>query len=290
VLDRWVEPYLRSVKLRDLGGARVGDWRAAILADGAPPTQANAALSVLSSAFGCAVRDGKLPRNPALLLRKLRVAPSRAKALTPVEVDRLRAAMPTLKDVCLVGLMAYAGLRPEEALALTWTSGGAGTLIIDRGYTAGELKATKTHRRRSVEIVAPLKDDLGLLRPRLPSAEALVITGHRGGFLNLRNWRHRVWHPACRTAGIDAVPYDLRHTYASLLIHEGRPLTYVAAMLGHSTSKTTDIYAHLIEESRHASNVPLADAVYAARAELEQAGVYSVCTRGAPRRLRQAAP
>lgn len=48
----------------------------------------------------------------------------RPRAMAPMEVELLRAAVPTPRDVVLVGLLAYAGLRPEEALALTWGSVG----------------------------------------------------------------------------------------------------------------------------------------------------------------------
>jgi integrase len=36
--------------------------------------------------------------------------------------------------------------------------------------------------------------------------------------------------------------YDLRHTYASLLLAEGAPVTCVAAQLGHSSAATTMRY------------------------------------------------
>ena len=58
--------------------------------------------------------------------------------------------------------MFAAGLRPEEALALRWRSVGP-RLVIDEAWTHGELKTTKTRRRRTVPVVGPLADDLALL-------------------------------------------------------------------------------------------------------------------------------
>jgi integrase len=53
-------------------------------------------------------------------------------------------------------------------------------------------------------------------------AVGLVVANGRGGYLDLRTWRRRIWKPACQRAGvIGATPYELRHTYASLLIHGG---------------------------------------------------------------------
>ena len=38
-----------------------------------------------------------------------------------------------------------------------------------------------------------------------------------------KNWRRRIFEPAAKAAGLERVrPYDLRHSFASLLIHEGR--------------------------------------------------------------------
>ncbi len=66
-------------------------------------------------------------------------------------VERIRTAMPSMRDVVLVGLLPYAGLRPAEAFALTWASVTDNVLVIDRSFTAGEIKTTKTRRRRTVE-------------------------------------------------------------------------------------------------------------------------------------------
>src|SRR5262245_16699420 len=43
------------------------------------------------------------------------------------------------------------------------------------------------------------------------------------------------------------VVYDLRHTYASLLLAAGAPITYVSSQLGHSTPATTlRVYARWV--------------------------------------------
>lgn len=291
VIDKWISPYLKGARLRDLGPARVAEWRAAIVADGCPPTQANAALSVLSAALGAAAKDGLLPANPCTGTRRLTVAVRRPRALTPLEVERIRAEMPTLRDIVLLGLMAYAGHRPEEAFALTWGSAAGPVLVVDRSFTAGELKVTKTRRRRTVEIVGPLADDLALLRPKVADPDALVCPGRMGQPLDLRNWRRRVWQPACERAGVKATPYDGRHTYASLLIHEGRSIPYVTAALGHASATTTlDHYAHLFDASRLAPMAPMVESIVAARGELRAAGVYPACTQNPVRVLRAPRP
>jgi integrase len=56
---------------------------------------------------------------------------------------------------------------------------------------------------------------------------------------------------------VGITPYELRHTYASLLIHKGTSLLLVAAFMGRSSATVTlDYYAHAFEEARHAKAVP----------------------------------
>ena len=165
-------------------------------------------------------------------------------------------------------------------------------LVVDRSYTEGELKATKTNRRRTVEVVPPLADDLVLLRPKVWQEDALVCPAPTaraaGGDLNFRNWRRRVWQPACDRAGVRATPYDGRHTYASLLIHEGRSIPYVTAALGQASATTAlNHYAHVFDHARLATAVPMVDAIRAARAEIAAAGLPSACLEHPVRVLRQ---
>jgi hypothetical protein len=89
---------------------------------------------------------------------------------------------------------------------------------------------------------------------------------------------------------VKAAPYDGRHTFASLLIHEGRSPMLVSAALGHSTGELVwRRYAHVYDQARHQPQAPMVESIQAARAELERAGVRPVCAEYAVRVLRATA-
>lgn len=79
-------------------------------------------------------------------------------------------------------------------------------------------------------------------------------------------FRRRGWSTARRRAGLDAVPrpYDLRHSFASLLLAEGRTVHYVAAQLGHSPALTLSTYGHLIAQYADAGPIDAEQEIAAA--------------------------
>ena len=83
----------------------------------------------------------------------------------------------------LVSVLAHAGLRPGEALALTWSHIRERTILVERAVALGELKTTKTSRMRTVRLLAPLAADLREWRIGLgsPAGEALVFPGRANG-------------------------------------------------------------------------------------------------------------
>jgi integrase len=93
------------------------------------------------------------------------------------------------------------------------------------------------------------------------------------------NWRKRAFDRACKAAKVEgATPYALRHSFASLLLHEGRSVVYVARQLGHDARLTLTTYGHVIDEFEDAPRVPAEDAIRAAR---ETSCVCGVSRRGA---------
>ena len=64
-----------------------------------------------------------------------------------------------------------------------------------------------------------------------------------------RNWRRRRFDPAAAIAELEgARPYDLRHSFASLMIQAGSSPVELAAELGHAPTLTLNTYAHVFSE------------------------------------------
>ena len=68
----------------------------------------------------------------------------------------------------------------------------------------------------------------------------------------------------------DARPYDLRHSFVSLLIAEGHNIVEVARQAGHSPKMALDTDAHVFDEFDPAERVSAVDRIRAARKELRR--------------------
>ena len=261
--ERHIIPTLGHVPLANLNRAAVRDWRQAMLDKGATPNTCNAAMRVLSAALGAAVENDLIAANPCVGIKAMSVQRQRPQAHTPQVIESIRREMPTDRDRLVVSLMAYCGLRPAEVCGLRWDDIGQGVLFVERSVQFGEVVSTKTGTGRSVEVAEPVMVELEALRGE---PGAFVTPGVQGGPLNWKMWNRKVWVPTVRAIGVKAVPYDCRHTAASLWIHEGRSLAWVAKQLGHANQSTTlEHYSHAYEQARLITAVPMVEAIRGAR-------------------------
>jgi len=220
----------------------------------------------------------RLASNPARAVRKPAAARARAvEPLTPDAVETIREWLKLrglIRDATLVSVLAYAGLRPGEALALPWSAVRDRTLLIDAAVSVGVVGETKTRRRRTVRLLPPLAADLAewRLAAGRPPDDALVFPGHDGRPWSpaaYKNWNRRVYRPATAAAGLtSARPYDLRHSFVSLLIAEGHNVVEVARQAGHSPKMALDTYAHVYEEFDPTERVDAAERIRKAREDL----------------------
>ena len=273
--DAHILPRLGSVPLREMSPDVVNRFRLELEADGVGAASIRKSLVLLQGVLQRACEWGRLAANPVAVVRK--PLPSRARAVVPLSPDRVEAIRSVLlccgrvRDATLVSVLAYAGLRPGEALALTWAHVRERTLLVEGAVSLGTIESTKTRRSRTVRVLGPLGQDLAecRLRSGRPPGEALIFPGHDGEPWTptaYRNWRRRIYTPAARAAGVERPrPYDLRHSFVSLLIAEGHNVVEVARQAGHSPTMALDTYAHVFEEFDPAERVNAADRICKAR-------------------------
>lgn len=231
------------------------------------------AKSLLGGILSYAVELEHLQFNAARAVRPVRQRPRKTgRGLSAREVEALRAALDERWRL-LVSLIAYSGVRPGEAVALQWADIGD-TIRVERAVALidGSDKGTKNHKARNVRLLAPLAADLAAWRLRCgrPANTALVFP-HPSGRPWTKplwdNWRRRHFAAARAVAEIGALrPYDLRHTFASLLLAEGRSLHYVAEQIGDAAGQVDVTYGHPIDEYERRGRIDAEAEIRAARA------------------------
>lgn len=288
--NRYILPKLGKQQLVGLAHQPeiVQEFKAELVAEGVGDPTIKRTLTVLSGVLGKAVEWNRIPSNPVATVRKPSGRRSKPVCtLVPEVVERLRVAMPSERDRLLVSALAYSGLRPGEALALESTDVGKKTISVTRAVKLDGPGDTKTHKARSISLLGALADDLAGIDA------GLIFPGHDGKHWTRTaygNWRERVWQPACETVGIGtitttkangktkrsytgATPYDLRHSFASLMFHEQRNPLEIADMLGHSPQVLFSTYAHVIAELRGAAPISAEKQIRAARSRIHDRDV-----------------
>ena len=210
------------------------------------------ALSILMNK---AARLGMIPRNPFHLLGKAEKPQRRAKKreyLTLEEVKKMAAAECYDQNVKMAFLFCcFTGLRYIDVSRLRWKN------IVKASDKEWKLEMVQQKTKEPVYI--PLSDNA---RKWLPEK------GNNGG-------ENRVFHLCDRTmlyvylrkwaekAGVEKhVTFHVsRHTCATLLLYYGADLYTVSKILGHTSIKTTQIYAKVVDDmkTKAVNNIPSVD-------------------------------
>jgi integrase len=128
----------------------------------------------------------------------------------------------------LVVVALHTGMRRGELCGLVWSR-------VDFSRGVIQLETTKAGRRREIPMNRAVYDALSAL----PKGGELVFPS---------TYRTAFEHAVTRAKIHDFTFHGLGHTFASWLTMKGRPLKEVSELLGHSSVRMTERYAHLSPE------------------------------------------
>jgi integrase len=280
VWRRAVQRRLGDRPLHEITPREISMWRVEMQRAGKGPEAIRMSMMLVQAMFTLALEWGEASSNPVALVRKPRQGRQRAiDVMDPKLVERVRRWMLDRGDLfsaTLVSVLAYSGMRPGEALALERRHVRNDTILIEQAVARGRIKLQKTGRvYRTVDLLPALREDLKMwiaLRGDADSA-ARLFARDDGNWFKLddwNNWRNRHLYSAFDAVDISRRrPYDLRHSFVSLMIREGElSIVELADQLGHAATETLKTYAHVFAEYRRQPRVPANQLITEARAAI----------------------
>ncbi|MEA3287772.1 MAG: site-specific tyrosine recombinase/integron integrase [Candidatus Marinimicrobia bacterium] len=143
-----------------------------------------------------------------------------------------------LKHRMILTLLYSGGLRRSEVLNLKITD-------IESDRELLKVSDAKGNKDRYTLLSEKILEDLRQYYREYQPGEYL-FEGQRGGKYSATSVAN-ILKNAARKAGIKkrVTPHMLRHSFATHLLEQGTDLRYIQELLGHNSSRTTEIYTHV---------------------------------------------
>jgi integrase len=208
------------------------------------PGSVNRVIILLRYIFNLAIRweTPSIKNNPTAGIPLLEENNKKERYITADEANRLILALQRSENSMLqyiVPMLILTGARKQEVLKARWAD-----FNVDQRLW--RIPTSKSGKARHV----PISDGVLLLLTSVPKLNDCEYV-----FPNPKTQLPYIsvfcaWNTARKSVGLaDVRIHDLRHSFASFLVNNGRSLYEVQKILGHTQIKTTQRYAHLANET-----------------------------------------
>jgi len=163
--------------------------------------------------------------------------------LSKEEIKMILEVHGNMKHRAMLSLIYACGLRRSELINLKPTD-------VDSKRHVLIIRKAKGRKDRiapiSEKLIEMLRDYYKAYRPQI-----WLFEGQTGGTRYSDKSLENVLKQAVKKAGINKPVslHWLRHSYATHLLENGTDLRYIQELLGHKSSKTTEIYTHVSTRS-----------------------------------------
>lgn len=170
--------------------------------------------------------------------------------LSEEEVIRIINSVTNIKHKAILLTIYSSGLRISEVINLKIAD-------IDSSRKVIIIRQSKGKKDRnsllSEKLLIVLREYFKLYKPKMWLFEGQ--TGEQYSDSSIQS----IFRDACYKAKIQkkATVHTLRHSFATHLLERGTDLRYIQELLGHSSSKTTEIYTHITHKGMEQVKSPL---------------------------------
>lgn len=196
--------------------------------------------------FSWAHSEGYIPANPAKNVEAIRYEEKPREALNQVELENLRMACESPRELAIIETLYSTGCRVSEL---------AGLKKADVNWREKTVQLFGKGRKHRVSFLNA-KAEVALrayLDSRTDQSEALFVSSRRpfGGLGKdaIEKIVRTLAQRASGNIGKHITPHVLRHTTATNALRSGMPIEDISRLLGHENIETTMIYAHASLES-----------------------------------------
>jgi len=173
--------------------------------------------------------------------------------LSKEEVKLMLGSIVNDKHRVMLSLIYACGLRRSELLNLMPDD-------IERSRGLLRIRQAKGYKDRIVPLSARTIEMIDNYVQRYKPINYL-FEGQKAGEQYSASSLEKVLKKACSKAGLksEVSLHWLRHSYATHLLEAGTDLRYIQELLGHSSSRTTEIYTHVTDKSIQKIRSPFDD-------------------------------
>ncbi|NHA14631.1 Arm DNA-binding domain-containing protein [Thioalkalivibrio sp. XN279] len=158
--------------------------------------------------------------------------------IDPFSLEEIRAIVSAAGPGCrhMLQFGFWTGLRISELIGLRWRDVEDERVSIRMTRVRKRLKDPKTTRsRRIITLLKPAADALREQASLTNRDGTWVFLNPDGGhWLTSDQLRKRAWKPTIEKAGVRyRYPYQMRHTFASMMLTAGENPAWVSTQMGH---------------------------------------------------------
>ncbi len=245
LLKTSIMPSLESFEIGKIKPMHIEEWKSKIIKKGISKSRWFKHWTCLRLIMQYFEKNEMIEKDPMRLVdrsSKLLIAPKERLYYTPKEVAKILEHS-TGWFRAMIHTLFLTGMRTSEVIGLRWDmlSLEKNQIIVKYSAKKGKLKSTKTGKTRILDIPKLLSDELKIhYENRLSDTYVFPSYKTLKPYHGTNAISRHYFQPLLKELGIEyKTLYATRHSFASNLIQNNVPITYVQRMLGHSKPSTT---------------------------------------------------